>query len=184
MQNKVNLRHTLLAARNALPADVRAHNDFAIGRQVVNWLIAHPVKTLGVYWPIRHEPDLHSIYRDIAARGVQLALPVVVDKNAPLKFLAWTPGDELAKDTMGIPTPVPSNLEVRPDAVLVPCVGFNAALIRLGYGKGFYDRTLAITPRPVAIGIAYALSAAVFDGAPHDVALDVMITESAILPAE
>ncbi|MGZ3159222.1 MAG: 5-formyltetrahydrofolate cyclo-ligase [Burkholderiaceae bacterium] len=183
MQNKTNLRHTLLAARNALAPDIRARNDFAIGRQVINWLAAHPVKTLGVYWPIRNEPDLHAVYPAIAAGDVQLALPVVVDKHAPLKFLAWTPGDELVTDTMGIPIPAPSNREVQPDAVLVPCVGFNAALIRLGYGKGFYDRTLAATPHPVAIGIAYALSEAVFDGAPHDVALDVIITESTILPA-
>lgn len=159
------------------------HNDFAIGRQVIDWLITHPVKTLGVYWPIRNEPDLHSIYPDIAARGVQLALPVVVAKEAPLQFLAWTPGDELAKDRMSIPIPVPSSVQVQPDAVLVPCVGFNAAMIRLGYGKGFYDRTLAITPRPATIGIAYAFSEVVFDGASHDVALDVVITESAILSA-
>ncbi|MGZ3236104.1 MAG: 5-formyltetrahydrofolate cyclo-ligase [Burkholderiaceae bacterium] len=184
MQNKVNLRNTLLAARNALAPEIRTHNDFAIGRQVINWLIAHPVRTLGVYWPIRNEPDLHSIYPDITARGVQLALPVVVAKEAPLQFLAWAPGDALANDRMGIPIPVPSSVEVQPDAVLVPCVGFNAALIRLGYGKGFYDRTLARSPRPITVGIAYAFSEVVFDGAPHDVALDVMITESAILSAE
>lgn len=181
MQNKVNLRHGLLNARDALSADIRAHKDFSIGEHVINWLIDHPVKTLGVYWPIRNEPNLHGIYPNIAARGVQLALPVVADKEAPLKFLHWTPGDELVKDKMNIPTPTPSSSEVQPDAVLVPCVGFNAALIRLGYGKGFYDRTLATSHRPIAIGIAYALSEAVFDGAPHDVTLDVVITENGIV---
>jgi 5-formyltetrahydrofolate cyclo-ligase len=183
MQNKVNLRQTLLAARDVLAPDVRAHNDFAIGKQLISWVDTHPVQTLGVYWPIRNEPDLHAVYADIAARGIRLALPVVVAKDIALKFLVWAPGDALTKDRMGIPTPTSSKLEVQPDALLVPCVGFNAALIRLGYGKGFYDRTLARSPRPVAIGIAYALSQAVFDGAPHDVALDVVITESTILSA-
>lgn len=182
MHNKVNLRHALLATRNALAPEVRAHHDFAIGERIINRLHSHPVKTLGVYWPIRSEPDLQRIYPELVARGVQLALPSVSDKNAPLKFLAWKPGDEMAKDTMGIPTPVPSSVEVQPDALLVPCVGFNARLIRLGYGKGYYDRTLAVSPRPVAIGVAYAFSEAVFTGAPHDVALDVIVTESAIIP--
>ncbi len=180
MQTKTNLRHALIAARNALAPDVRTHNDFAIGESIINWLTAHPVKSLGVYWPIRNEPDLRRIYPILAARGVQLALPSVSDKHAPLKFLTWQPDDELAKDTMGIPAPDASSLELRPNALLVPCVGFNAKLIRLGYGKGFYDRTLANSPRPVAIGIAYAFSEAVFDGAPHDVALDVVVTENAI----
>jgi 5-formyltetrahydrofolate cyclo-ligase len=184
MQNKTNLRHTLIAARNALSADVRAHNDLAIGEHVITWLHAHPVKTLGVYWPIRNEPDLHAIYPTLVAQGMRLALPVVTDHHAPLKFLSWAPGDELIKDKMGIPTPKPLNREVHPDAVLVPCVGFNAALIRLGYGKGFYDRTLTNSPRPAAIGIAYAFSQATFDAASHDIALDVMITESTILLAE
>src|ERR1700757_659094 len=101
MQNKVNLRHTLLTSRDALSADLRAHNDLAIGEHVINWLSAHPAKSLGVYWPIRNEPDLHAIYPVLAAQGVQLALPVVTDHHAPLKFLSWMPGDELAKDKMG-----------------------------------------------------------------------------------
>lgn len=182
MQNKVNLRQTLLAARDALPDSARAHGDFAIGEHVINWLIDHPVQTLGVYWPIRNEPDLRNIYPAIAARGIQLALPVVVSTDMPLQFLTWTLGEELAKDSMGVPAPSISNKQVQPDAILVPCVGFNAALIRLGYGKGFYDRTLAASPRPTAIGVAYALSEAVFEGAPHDVALDAVITEKTILP--
>lgn len=181
MQNKVNLRQTLLAARDALSGNERAHKDFAIGEHVINWLIDHSVQTLGVYWPIRNEPDLRQLYPAIAARGIQLALPAVVGKDMPLQFQAWALHEELVKDSMGVPAPSISNKQVQPDAILVPCVGFNAALNRLGYGKGFYDRTLAISPRPIAIGIAYALSEAAFEGAPHDVALDAVITEKTIL---
>ena len=180
MQNKTKLRLALLAARNALAGDLRTDWDLSLGDQLVNWLQVHPVKTLGVYWPIQNEPDLRKIYPVLTTRGVQLALPVVVGKKAPLKFLHWRPGEPLAKDMMGIPAPIAGSPEVSPDAVLLPCVGFNPAMIRLGYGGGYYDRTLALLPRPVTIGIAYACARTTFNAAPHDVALDVIITENTI----
>jgi len=180
MRNKTNLRQALLAARSALADDVRARWDNAIGKQLLNWLNTHPSKILAVYWPIRNEPDLRMIYPDLTARGIQLALPVVAGKEAPLKFLQWSIGDPLIPDEMGVPTPAATSIEVLPDAVLVPCVGFNAELIRLGYGGGFYDRTLATSSRPVAIGIGYACTRTLFDAELHDVALDLVITESAI----
>jgi 5,10-methenyltetrahydrofolate synthetase len=67
---------------------------------------------------------------------------------------------------------------------LIPCAGFSPQRTRLGYGGGFYDRTLAVTPRPLAIGIAYQCLAASFAADPHDIALDAIITESAFLPEE
>jgi 5,10-methenyltetrahydrofolate synthetase len=168
---KTVLRSALLAARNA------------IGAHVVAWWKANPVQTLGVYWPIRSEPDLRATYADLASRGVRLALPIVTGKNAPLRFAAWTPGDALVQDSLGIAIPA-ADIIVQPQALLIPCVGFNTERIRLGYGGGFYDRTLALQPRPLAIGIGYACALAVFDGAPHDVALDMIITESAGLVSD
>ena len=78
---------------------------------------------------------------------------------------------------MGIAVPAPPRTVVQPQALLVPCVGFNADRIRLGYGGGFYDRTLENMPRPLTIGIGYACAQADFDAAPHDVALDMIVTE-------
>jgi 5-formyltetrahydrofolate cyclo-ligase len=180
---KTMLRSALLAARNAIGADVRSQWDAAIGAHVVAWWKANPVQTLGVYWPIRSEPDLRATYADLASRGVRLALPIVAGKNAPLRFAAWTPGDALVQDSLGIAIPA-ADIIVQPQALLIPCVGFNTERIRLGYGGGFYDRTLALQPRPLAIGIGYACALAVFDGAPHDVALDMIITESADLVSD
>jgi 5,10-methenyltetrahydrofolate synthetase len=176
MLNKTELRRSLLATRHAIPAELRARWDAAIGVRVQAWLAAHPVRLLGVYWPINSEPDLRTTYEALAARGVQLALPAVVSRDAALRFAAWTPGDPLVKDAFGVSIPAAGGA-VQPDAMLVPCVGFNAGHIRLGYGGGFYDRTLAASPHPLALGIAYQCALGIFEGDAHDIALDAIITE-------
>lgn len=160
-----------------MSAEVRQTLDCRIAERLEAWCIEHPVKTLGVYWPIRGEPDLRHVYEKLCQRGMALALPVVTSKDAPLRFVAWAPGDAMRKDRYGIAIPA-SDTAVRPDAVLVPCVGFNAQRFRLGYGGGFYDRTLAQVPRPVAVGIAYASSLSAFEADAFDIALDRVITES------
>ena len=131
---------------------------------------------------MRGEPDLRDVYAELAAQGVQLVLPLVVARDAPLQFAAWAPGEPLETDAMGVSIPAQISAQGRtmldPEALLIPCVGFNAVRVRLGYGGGYYDRTLAVTPRPFAIGIAYANGLARFDAAAHDVALDLIITEA------
>jgi 5-formyltetrahydrofolate cyclo-ligase len=174
---KPALRCALIANRQAIKPEVRNQWDAAIGRRVIDWWAVHRPKTLGVFSPVRGEPDLQKVYAELAARGVQLALPMVVAKDEPLRFAAWIPGDPLIQDAMGVAIPADANTTVRPDALLVPCVGFNAMNLRLGYGGGFYDRTLAVQPRPLAVGIAYECCLVEFDGAAHDVALDGIITE-------
>ncbi|WP_420472925.1 5-formyltetrahydrofolate cyclo-ligase [Noviherbaspirillum sp. ST9] len=173
---KSALRRELLANRQAITSEVRNAMDAAIARQVIAWHDAHPAGILGVYWPIRGEPDLRECYAVLAEQGTRLALPIVVDRNAPLRFLAWEPGDAMIKDSFGVAIPA-SGEEVRPGALLIPCVGFNEQRFRLGYGGGFYDRTLAQAGRPVTVGIAYAQSRARFDADAHDVPLDYVITE-------
>ncbi|MBV8664902.1 MAG: 5-formyltetrahydrofolate cyclo-ligase [Burkholderiaceae bacterium] len=180
---KQELRRALLAKRQAIAPELRAHYDAAIGARLLAWWQRHPVRTLGVYWPIRGEADLLPTYAELASSGVRLALPVV-ERDAPLRFAAWTPGDVLAPGAMKVPEPLPPHIPLEPEAVLVPCVGFNDGRYRLGYGGGFYDRTLAASPRPLAIGIAYTCGEARFDAAGHDIALDAVITETAILSGE
>ena len=177
--DKSRLRQALLAQRQTLVPAVRAEWDRAIGKHLSRLLETRPSRTIGIYWPIRNEPDLRELYADWSARGMQLALPVVIDPDLPLKFLAWAPGDPLVKDAMGVWVPAAAEGEVRPDIVLVPCVGFNDARVRLGYGGGFYDRTLANAPRPLSIGIGYSFMQADFAAEVHDVALDMIITETA-----
>jgi 5,10-methenyltetrahydrofolate synthetase len=175
---KARLRSALKAARRAIDPVTRVQWDAHIGAQVLAWWRLRQVPVLGVYLPIHGEPDLRAAYAELVQAGVRLALPVVVARDAPLAFAAWTPGDPLVADGMGVMVPGDLHFVERPQAMLVPCLGFNAEGYRLGYGGGFYDRTLEEAPRPYTLGIAYACQQAQFAHAEHDVPLDVVVTEA------
>ena len=173
---KTILRATLLDRRRWIDPAARLLWDAALCGRVLDWWKVHPVSPLGIYWPMRGEPDLRPAYEALAAAGAQLALPVTARSDEPLCFAQWMPGDVLVKDGMGVSVPLNAQ-KIIPGALLIPCVGFNAGRFRLGYGGGFYDRTLALPSRPLAIGIAYSCLEAQFDSDPHDVAMDQIITE-------
>ncbi|MBA5608010.1 5-formyltetrahydrofolate cyclo-ligase [Duganella sp. FT3S] len=175
--SKADLRKHLLSARRALDAATRAAWDVAIGQHVLAWTEMAAVSALGVYWPLRDEPDLQAAYGELARRGVRLLLPVVVEKHAPLAFADWHIGEPMVKDGMGVAVPADLRLAARPPALLVPCLGYNRHGYRLGYGGGFYDRTLEALPRPRTVGVAYACQQAPFGDDPHDIALDCIVTE-------
>jgi 5,10-methenyltetrahydrofolate synthetase len=106
-------------------------------------------------WPIKNEYDARHFARTLRGRGALTALPVVVAPKQPLVFREWHPGVELAKGALDIPYPA-SSPEVVPEAVLLPMNGWDAKGYRLGYGAGFFDRTLAsLAKRPVVIGTSY-----------------------------
>jgi 5,10-methenyltetrahydrofolate synthetase len=168
----------LLTARRAIDSATRAAWDRAIGDQLVAWWKAAQPAALGVYWPLRDEPDLHPAYAELARLGALLLLPVVVQKDAALEFAEWRIGEAMVKDAMGVAVPAELRLQAAyPPALLVPCLGFNSQGYRLGYGGGFYDRTLARQPRPHTVGIAYSCLGVRFAADAHDVALDCMLTE-------
>jgi 5,10-methenyltetrahydrofolate synthetase len=178
MLSKAELRKSLLDARMRLSMEERAEKDIAIGQRLLALLEANPVRSLGIYWPIMAEPDLRATYETLAARGIELALPVVKDRNAPLLFCAWRPGEALERHAHQIPVPVDRSRVLEPEMLLLPCVGFNARRFRLGYGAGYYDRTLAASLNPPrTAGIAYALCEAGFVEDAHDVAMDWVVTE-------
>jgi 5-formyltetrahydrofolate cyclo-ligase len=133
------------------------------------------------YWPIREEADIRPLLTALHERGHRLALPRVVRRGAPLRFLRWRPGDCLAPGYAGIPEPAADGEEIVPDVLLVPLLGFDRAGRRLGYGGGFYDRTLGALRRRgavEAIGIGY--SEQEVDSLPpgdHDEPLDWIVTE-------
>jgi 5-formyltetrahydrofolate cyclo-ligase len=153
-----------------------------LGRIIVDRLVAcldrssYPV--LGIYSPIRGEVDVREIaHRHIAAGG-QVALPVVVKKAAPVEFWRWSPGMRMQRGLWNIPIPREREV-VTPEALLVPMVGFDRARYRLGYGGGYYDRTLAAAvPRPHTIGVAYADSSlATIHPQSHDIPLNLIVTD-------
>lgn len=174
---KAALRKALRTTRGALDPAIKVQWDAHIGAQVVSWWRLRQIGVVGVYWPLAGEPDLRAAYAELAHAGVRLALPVVLERHAALAFVDWTPGEPMLPDEAGVQVPADLRFIARPPALLIPCLGFNADGYRLGYGGGYYDRTLASGPLPHTLGIAYSNQEAVFGHAPHDVALDVIVTE-------
>jgi 5-formyltetrahydrofolate cyclo-ligase len=174
---KAALRRHLKDTRASLDDGGKRARDERIGAQVLAWWRRTRPPLLAVYWPLSGEPDLADTYALLAREGARLALPVVVRRHAALAFAAWTPGEAMVRDPMGVAVPAALRTVERPPALLVPCLGFNAQGYRLGYGGGFYDRTLEAAPRPFTLGIAYACQQVDFEADSHDVPLDIILTE-------
>jgi 5-formyltetrahydrofolate cyclo-ligase len=185
--DKASLRALLKAARRARDPQEKAGLDALIGARVLAWWQDHGAPCagarLGVYWPLRGEPDLQPLYRELARAGVPLALPLVLAPERALAFLEWVPGEAMADDRMGVAVPAQQRPVARPAVLLVPCLGFTAARLRLGYGGGYYDRTLEALPRPLTVGVAYAADQVVFGADRYDVALDLVLTEACAFAA-
>jgi 5,10-methenyltetrahydrofolate synthetase len=175
--NRTTQRATLIAARRAIDAQQRKLWDKQIADQVVAWCKANAIKTVGIYSPIQAEPSLHEILPILSELGINLALPSAPAKDQALTFSLFKQGDELMKDRYGVLVPLETAPTVEPEVIFIPCVGFTEKGYRLGYGGGFYDRTLAKKPKPKAIGIAYRISMCEMEVASHDIAMDSMITD-------
>lgn len=174
-------RARLIAARLAVDAATLESWRPRIDAQVHALLPESRYRRVAFCWPVRNEYDARHLAKTLRSRGALTALPVVAAPGQPLVFREWHPGVELAKGPLDIPFPVGSN-EVVPDAVLLPVVGFDARCYRLGYGGGYFDRTLAsLAPRPLAIGVGYELSRlATIHPRAWDIPLDCVVTESGV----
>lgn len=147
------------------------------------WLVSRPETTIGAYWPIKGEFDaLPALYRWGEADPVRrIGLPVIDRNTQQLRFHVWYPGCPMEDDAFGIPKPKDTD-QFEPQLLLVPCVGFGPRGVRLGYGGGFYDRTLAaLQPRPFTAGLAYRHGYLPWLAPePHDVPLDTILTEDGL----
>jgi 5-formyltetrahydrofolate cyclo-ligase len=136
---------------------------------------------LAFCWPIKGEYDARHFARTARARGALTALPVVVAPKKPLVFREWHPGVTLVRGPLDIPFPIDSP-EIQPDAVLLPMNGWDPQGYRLGYGAGFFDRTLAsLAKRPVVIGVSYELARldTIYPQA-WDIPMDYVVTERGV----
>ncbi|MFN0182931.1 MAG: 5-formyltetrahydrofolate cyclo-ligase [Aquabacterium sp.] len=180
-RDKATLRKQLQAERLAMHD---RHQRAAQLQEVLRvWLVGRQDAAIGAYWPIKGEFDaLPALYRWSETDDLRrIGLPVIDRETRQLRFHVWFPGCPMAEDAYGIPKPKDTEA-FEPSLLLVPCVGFGPGGTRLGYGGGFYDRTLAaLQPRPVCVGIGYShgwipwLSAE-----PHDMPLDAILTEDGV----
>jgi 5-formyltetrahydrofolate cyclo-ligase len=138
-------------------------------------------KRLAICWPIKNEYDARHFAKTLRDRGALTALPVVVAPKAPLIFREWHPGIMLAMGALDIPYPVNSG-EVVPEAVLLPMNGWDAKGYRLGYGAGFFDRTLAsLAKKPAVIGVTYEMARIdTIHPQPWDIPADYVVTERGV----
>ena len=153
----------------ALSARIVAHAEAALARPAI----------AAFCWPIKHEPDVRALLQSWREAGVRAALPVVVAEHEALRFRECEPDTPLAADRYGIPTPSAGDW-LTPDLILLPLNGFDGAGYRLGYGGGYFDRTLAaLSPRPLAVGVGFEINrVASIRPQPHDQRLDWIITEN------
>ncbi len=157
-------RQRLLALRRGLSVDETRRQADVIAAALTR--SAGPLAGLvvAVYWPIRGEPDLRGWMQAADAAGASVVLPVVVAKAAPLAFRRWRPGCRMQRGIWDIPVPAEGE-DLRPDLVISPVVGIDAAGYRLGNGGGYYDRTLAAAdplPRRIGVGHDFARMATIF----------------------
>ncbi|MGH1418743.1 MAG: 5-formyltetrahydrofolate cyclo-ligase [Hyphomicrobiaceae bacterium] len=145
----------------------------------------HDGATISGYFSMPEELDTKPLLGALHAQGFKLALPVIVAKAMPLIFRTWVPGDDMTTAKWGIREPHDSQPEVDPDIVLVPLLAFDKRGFRLGYGGGYYDRTLEKLRniKPVlAIGLAFDEQEV--DAVPHDSydqRLDMVFTQTRVL---
>lgn len=170
-------RERLIAARLAIPADERSALSTTIAEELDRIVGDVAGRIVSLYWPFRGEPDLRLWMASLVERGGTPALPVVVEKARPLVFRAYCPGDRLEKGVWNIPIPAEGD-PVIPDITIAPLVGVDPQNYRLGYGGGFFDRTLASLPRkPLVIGVGYAMQRIpTIHPQPHDIPMDRVVT--------
>ena len=178
MQWRKSERERLIAKRMTTSVEQRLVNTGKIAAELDKFIGDVQGLTVSVYWPFRGEPDLRTWMDNISQRGGHSALPVVIERGQPLVFRRWKTGEPLARGIWNIPIPA-AGADVVPDIVIAPVVGFDSQCYRLGYGGGFFDRTLAaLKTKPRIIGVGYQLSfIPTIHPQPHDIAMDVVVTE-------
>lgn len=176
------LRREKLAARMALDPAAHAALSAGLEQHLAALLLPLAAQTLAFCAPVRGEFDVRPLASRLIRLGWRAAMPVVEAVGAPMRFHAWTPASKMGTDRYDIP--IPRNTEVVvPDIVLLPLLAFDAQGFRLGYGGGYFDRTLAaMVPRPQAIGVGFELGLAPdIRPQPHDIPLAAVVTEKGVL---
>ena len=174
-------RSELLAQRMAITIEQHRQWNSSITRLLIAGFPFLRRMTIGLYWPYKGEFDPRFAIREFRKGGAIAALPIVIQKAKPLQFREWWPGVTVTKGVFNLPIPEGTAI-LQPNALLIPPLGFDLKGYRLGYGGGYFDRTLAdMTPQPLKIGVAFELSRiTTIHPQPHDIPMDFIVTETAI----
>lgn len=174
-------RAQLLARREAVPTEVRRGWNERVTRLLIECFGDLDRCVVGFCWPFRGEVDARFFIRHLRRRGGIAALPAVVEKHAPLQFRQWWPGVKMIAGVFDLPVPDDTPV-LLPDVLLIPPVGFGPRGYRLGYGGGYFDRTLAaMAPQPIKIAVAFEVSRMpTIYPQPHDVPMDFVVTEAGV----
>ncbi len=184
LQKKAELRREAIARRDALPAEARQAAAEAIAARAFPLAIT-PGTIVSGFMPLQSEINPLPLMRKLAGEGARLALPVVIGRGKPLIMREWTFGEPLSSGVWGIREPEPEAAEVEPDILLVPLLAFDRAGYRIGYGGGYYDRTIAqlrAHKAVIAVGLAYAAQeVSAVPATPRDARLDLVLTEREVI---
>jgi 5,10-methenyltetrahydrofolate synthetase len=186
--DKTALRRRLVEQRRNM--EDRLHRSDLLQQVMRIWLVDRPDTVIGAYWPIKGEfdqlPILHRWKEDGELLDKPLrrriGLPVINKEHKTLTFHVWYPGCPMEEDAYGIPKPKDTEV-IQPTLLFVPCVGYGTGGYRLGYGGGFYDRTLAtLRPKPFTVGLGFR-EAYVDDFEPeaHDQPLDALLNDNGVV---
>jgi len=188
---KAAWRERLVAQRQRM--EDRIWRSEQLQRVMRVWLISRPDTVIGAYWPIKGEFDpLPALFRwqeagreedaKSAAQHRRIGLPVVNKVDKTLTFYTWYPGCPMEEDAYGIPKPKDTEI-IQPTLLFVPCVGYGPGGYRLGYGGGFYDRTLAaLQPKPFTVGLGFTEGfLGDLEPEPHDVPLDAILNDNGVV---
>lgn len=165
-----------IAARMEVPVTKRQEVAKDVAEALDAVIDPKPGRIISLYWPFRGELDLRGWMARAHAKGARIALPLVAAKATPLIFREWWPGCDMERGVWNIPNPV-NTPEICPNVVIAPLVGYDVACYRLGYGGGFFDRTLAaMSQRPLVIGVGHPTAAmATIHPQPYDIPMDVIL---------
>lgn len=185
-EQKAAMRAALMRRRETIGAPERTHAAEAIARAVEAELQDHAAAVIAGFWPLRFEIDPRPTMLRLAARGHALALPRMQGRGRPLALHSWSPDDPLIRGRFDVMEPEPSRPLVVPDVVLAPLLAFDRQGGRLGYGAGFYDRTLRAlrgsNPAVLVIGLAFSRQeVAEVPSADYDERLDAVATEQGLI---
>ena len=178
---KAEARKAALARRATLDPAV----GVALTRIVLDHMPPAPGAIVAGFWPIGQEIDIRPLLHALHDRGHPIALPVTPPRGHPLAFHRWRPGEELARGPMGTRQPAEGAEALTPAFLLVPLLAFDRRGHRLGYGAGYYDRTLAALPGATALGVAHAAQELdEVPAGPEDARLDAIATEAGLIRVE